>query len=139
MQQPEQQPNPWCDGDPESQQRGPTRSADAMQPTGAPLDAPAYLSDRRAWPRTQSNLGHITLWTSATDCQAVEVQDESLTGLAILVGDVSRITINRDVRLAFPDGPKWAIVRHIQPACEGLYRIGLEWGCSDSRFLSGNG
>jgi len=139
MQQPEQQPNRSRDRDPESQRQGPTRSAGTAEPGSAPLDAPAYLSDRRAWPRTRSDVGQITLWTSTTDCQVVEVHDESLTGLAILVSDISRITINRDVRLAFPDRQKWAIVRHIRPACEGRYRIGLEWGCSDGRFLSGNG
>lgn len=108
-------------------------------PGNAPYRQKVYLSDRRAWPRTRSDIGAVTLWTSTTESQVVEVHDESLTGLAILAADVSRITVNRDVRLAFTDCQRWATVRHIQPAEHGRYRVGLEWGCTDRRFLSGNG
>jgi hypothetical protein len=96
-----------------------------------------YVSDRRAWPRRKSDAGFVTLWTSATDWQSVEIYDESLTGLSVLVDDVSKLSVNRDVRLAFPERQMWAIVRHIQPAVQGKHRVGLEWGCSDRRFLSG--
>ena len=143
MQQPQQQGNEWSGNEPEGERQGESESSGASE-QGSPLgstalDSPTYLSDRRAWPRTQSDIGQITLWTSTTDYQVVEVHDESLTGLAILVGDVSQLTVNREVRLAFPDSQKWAIVRHIHPASEGVFRVGLEWGCSDGRFLSGNG
>jgi hypothetical protein len=111
-----------------------------MGQTGEEIHAsdPFYISDRRAWPRRRSDIGQITMWTSATEYQVVEVRDESLTGLAVLVGDVSKIALNRDVRLAFPDRQFWAVVRHIQQLADGIHRVGLEWGCSDRRFLSGS-
>jgi hypothetical protein len=79
----------------------------------------------------------VTLWTTATDYQVARVHDESLTGLAVLLRDVSELSVDREVRLAFPDRQMWAIVRHIQPAVDGWHRVGLEWGCSEGRFLSG--
>ncbi|MFV2066873.1 MAG: hypothetical protein ACC645_07800 [Pirellulales bacterium] len=143
MQQPQQQGNEWSGNEPESERQGQSESSGAPEQGrtsgSTALDSKTYLSDRRAWPRTRSDIGQITLWTSTTDYQVVEVHDESLTGLAILVGDVSQLTVNREVRLAFSDSQMWAIVRHIHPASEGVFLVGLEWGCSDGRFLSGNG
>jgi len=143
MQPPQQQGNEWSGNEPDGERQGQPGSPGAPEQGctsgSTALDSQTYLSDRRAWPRTRSDIGQITLWTSTTDYQVVEVHDESLTGLAILVRDASQITVNREVRLAFPNRQKWAIVRHIRPASEGAFRVGLEWGCSDGRFLSGNG
>ena len=99
--------------------------------------AAPYITDRRQWPRSRSDAAQVTVWTSATEYQAAEVHDESLTGLAVLLADVSRLTVEREVRVAFPDRQMWAIVKHIQPAVNGRHRVGLEWGCSEGRFLSG--
>jgi len=97
----------------------------------------SYITDRRQWPRGRSDVRQVKIWTSATEYQIAEVSDESLTGLAVIVADVSNLSLSREVRLAFPDRQMWAIVRHIQPPVDGKHRVGLEWGCTEGRFLSG--
>ena len=103
----------------------------------SPRNVLPYISDRRQWSRTASDVNQVQVWTTATDYHLAEIHDESLTGLAVLIDDVSKLSVDREVRLTFPDRQLWAIVRHIQPPVNGKYRVGLAWGCAEGRFLSG--
>ena len=91
-------------------------------------------ADRRQWPRGPSDVTEVTLWTGLKDSQRVEVLNESLTGIAVLVEDASKLHVEQEIRLSYKEQRMWAIVKHIRPAEGGRYWLGLEWGCSEDRF-----
>lgn len=95
----------------------------------------AYAPDRRQWPRQSGNFQEVILWTSEHTSQPAVIHDESLTGLALLVDNISELKVDRDVRIVFPERKMWAIVRHISRHTPGWHRIGLEWGRSEDSFL----
>ncbi len=90
--------------------------------------------DRRLWPRVGGGESEATLWTSVTESQQVTVLNESQTGVAVLVDDTSRLHLEREVRLIFGGELMWALVRHTTPEEGGMTRVGLEWGCAESRL-----
>lgn len=97
----------------------------------------AYVPDRRQWPRQSGNSQEVIVWTSENTSQPAVIHDESLTGLALLVDNVSELRIERDVKIVFPERQMWAIVRHISRHEPGWHRVGLEWGRSEDSFLHG--
>ena len=92
--------------------------------------------DQRLWPRAAGEVDEATLWTNVKESQAVMILDESQTGIAVLVDDASKLYPDCEVRLVFRGEPMWALVRNVGPEEDGKRRIGLEWGCSNSRFAS---
>ncbi len=94
-----------------------------------------YVPDRRQWPRQSGDSREVILWTSENESQPAVVHDESLTGLALLVNNISDLKMDRDVKIVFPERQMWAIVRHISRHGTGCHRVGLEWGRSEDSFL----
>ena len=92
--------------------------------------------DQRLWPRANGEVGEATLWTSVEESQSVKILDESQTGIAVLVDDASQIYPDCEVRLVIRGEPMWALVRYVGLEEGGKHRIGLEWGCSNSRLAS---
>jgi hypothetical protein len=92
------------------------------------MSAKLKHDNRRQWPRGASRLSRLTLWTNDTVCQEAQVLDESLTGVALLVGDGTACCLGQEVRLTHGDRGLSATVRRIQPEGEGKWRLGLEWG-----------
>ena len=90
--------------------------------------------DRRLWPRIAREDTEVTLWTSINESQQATVVDESLTGIALLVDDASGLHPDSEVRLIYRGEPMWALVRHVTPADDAKKKVGLEWGCAESRI-----
>jgi hypothetical protein len=98
---------------------------------GATMDASNDSLNRRQWPRHESNISRLAVWTDETVSQDAVVLDESLTGLALLVKDGAAFQVDQEVRLAQGERELFATVRHVQAREDGKYRLGFdEWGPS---------
>ena len=100
------------------------------------MDSSSNSLGRRQWPRSGGKVSSLTLWTGETSCQDAVVLDESLTGIALLVKDVSTVQIDQEVRLAHGERELFATVKHVRVREDGGYRLGLEWGPSEVKPAS---
>jgi hypothetical protein len=88
-------------------------------------------ADRRQWPRWQSQIDDLVLWTDPSTSLRAVVLDESLTGLAVLVTGDAGFRVGQEVRLTYGQCDVFATVRNIVGREDGSYRLGLEWGPAD--------
>lgn len=69
---------------------------------------------------------YASIWYPEEAATAAEVHNESLGGIALVVGDVSHLAIGGEVGIAHVGLLMRAIVRHIQPRPDGRYVVGFE-------------
>lgn len=90
--------------------------------------------DRRLWPRGPGVVAEVLLRDKGGNTCPAAVLDESLTGLAIVLDDTLRLARGEEVQVRYEDVWSFALVRHVKHSGRNTCQVGLEWGCSESRF-----
>ncbi len=95
-----------------------------------------FGENRRQWTRYRAGAKEITVVADGRRQRAMVV-DESFGGIGLLMDNPVQVLLNREITLVSQGVPLQGIVRRVQPAEEGGYRVGIEWlrsrGGSDAR------
>ncbi len=88
------------------------------------------IANRRQWTRYHSDLKQVVVLGQPS--QVASIANESFGGIGIIVPDIRGLSVNQPIKLLYSDAPMTGIVRHIQPASDGTFLVGIQWSAASS-------
>jgi hypothetical protein len=91
--------------------------------------------DRRLRDRFNVDVGQLIVEINGRNVPGVEVLDESVSGMGLLMEDVSRIKAGTVLNLICDGTPLRGTVKSILARDDGWHRVGVEWNVDEKRSV----